>query len=60
MRNVKNQTQIYKALCRRGNEKKGNLWPGKSNDNFWCEPLRILGGSCDQRVLGIQIHKYIV
>lgn len=32
MCNVKNQTQIYTALCQ---EKKADLWPGKYNDNFW-------------------------
>lgn len=56
MCNVKNQTQIYKALCQR---KKADLWPGKY-DNFWFEPLRIFGRSRDPCVLGIQMHKYIV
>lgn len=31
MCNVKNQTQIYKALCQR---EKADLWTGKYNDNF--------------------------
>lgn len=37
MCNVKNQTQIYKALCQR--KKKADLWPGKYNDNFWFSHL---------------------
>lgn len=57
MCNVKNQTQIYKALCQR---KKADLWSGKYNDNFGSYPLRILGRSHDLSVLGIQMHKYIV
>lgn len=35
MCNVKNQTQIYKALCQRKKTGGGDLWPGKYNDNFW-------------------------
>lgn len=39
MCNVKNQTQIYKALCQRKKNGEGggggDLWPGKYNDNFW-------------------------
>lgn len=34
MCNVKNQTQIYKALCQR-KKTGGDLWPRKYNDNFW-------------------------
>lgn len=57
MCNVKNQTQIYKALCQ---GEKADLWPGKSNDNFGFQPHRILGRARDPCVLGIQMHKYIV
>lgn len=31
MCNVKNQTEIYKALCQ---GEKADLWTGKYNDNF--------------------------